>query len=168
MDAASNVVRRRSSRAVAKRGERKEKRSAMRAKSELRNEYRCSIELNQNGKYCVRIRAWFARNQWNLSVYFLASTFDRGIKKLESTLQFLQKSEERLWFWGVDRTDDPNLAAELLRAEALEADRRNDFPDRSPSLAVVPDRPVPAFALAPVRRNLAESLNQVRAVAAGD
>jgi hypothetical protein len=140
----------------------------MRARTEGRNEYRCSIELNQNGKYCVRIRAGFARNEWNLSVYFLVSTFDRGIKKLESVLQFLQKSEERLWFWGVDRTDDPNLAAELLREEGLEPDRRAQFPDRSPSFAVLPDRPVPAFALAPVRRTLAESLNQVRAIAAGD
>jgi hypothetical protein len=140
----------------------------MRAKTEVRNEYRCSIEMNQNGKYCVRVRAWFARNQWNLSVYFLVSTFDRGIKKLESTLQFLQKSEERLWFWGVDRTDDPNLTAELLREEGLEPDRRAEFPERAPSFEVVAERPVPAFALAPVRRNLAESLNQVRAVAAGD
>jgi hypothetical protein len=140
----------------------------MRAKAEVRNEYRCSIELNQNGKYCVRVRAWFARNDWNLSVYFLVSTFDRGIKKLESTLQFLQKAEERLWFWGVDRSDDPNLSAELLREAGLELDRRIDFPERAPGLDAAPDRPVPAFALAPVRRNLAESLNQVRAVAAGD
>jgi hypothetical protein len=140
----------------------------MRARTEVRNEYRCSIEMNQNGKYCVRVRAGFARNQWNLSVYFLVSTFDRGIKKLESTLQFLQKSEERLWFWGVDRTDDPNLTAELLREEGLELDRRTEFPERAPGIEVSAERPVPAFALAPVRRNLAESLNQVRAVAAGD
>ena len=140
----------------------------MRAKTEVRNQYRCSIELNQNGKYCVRIRGWFARNQWNLSVYFIASTFDRGIKKLEAALQFLQKSEERLWFWGVDRTDDPKLAAELLREEGLMPDRRTDFPERAPVLAAAPDRAVPAFALAPVRRNLAESLDQFRAVAAGD
>jgi hypothetical protein len=140
----------------------------MRTKSEGRNEYRCSIELNQNGKYCVRVRAGFARNQWTLSVYFLASTFDRSVKKLESVLQFLQRAEERLWFWGVDRTDDPNLSAELLREEGLEPDRRAEFPDRSPSLAVTPDRPVPAFALAPVRRTLAESLNALRAAAAGD
>ena len=140
----------------------------MRVKTEGRNEYRCSIELNQNGKYCVRVRAGFARNQWNLSVYFLTATFDRGIKKLEATLQFLQRAEERLWFWGVDRTDDPNLSAELLREDGLQPDRRAEFPDHSPVLTVAPDRPVPAFALAPVRRNLAESLNQFRAVAAGD
>ncbi len=64
-----------------------------------RNEYQCTIEVNQNGKYCVRVRAVFTRKAWTLPVYFLASTFDRAMTKLEQTLQFLQQQEERLWFW---------------------------------------------------------------------
>lgn len=140
----------------------------MRANMRTRNEYRCSIELNQNGKYCVRVRAIFAEHAWNLSVYFLASTFDRAMKKLEQTLQFLQREEDRLWFWGVDRTDDPNLSAEMVGKEGLYLDRRGEFPRRSPSFAVSAERPVPAFVLAPVRRNLADSLHSARAAAAGN
>lgn len=134
--------------------------------SQQRNDYRCSIEVNQNGKYCVRIRAHFIRHAWTLSVYFLASSFDRAMKKLEQSLQFLQRQEERLWFWGVDRSDDPNLAAELLREAGLRLDRRAEFPRRSASMALPPEKPVPAFLLAPVRRGLAESLENIRAVAA--
>lgn len=133
-----------------------------------RNEYRCAIEVNQNGKYCVRIRTGFARHDWTLSVFFLASSFDRAMKKLEQTLQFLQRHEERLWFWGVDRSDDPNLSDELLREAGLRLDRRSEFPRRAASLSLPPDRPVPAFLLAPVRRGLADSIESTRAVAASD
>jgi hypothetical protein len=141
----------------------------MSAKASLqRNEYRCSIETNQNGKYCVRIRASFARHSWVLSVYFLASSFDRAMKKLEESLQFLQRHEERLWFWCVDRSDDPNLAEELLREAGLRRDRRSEFPRKATSLSLPPERPVPSFLLAPVRRGLADSVETVRAVAAGD
>src|SRR6266566_6762670 len=72
----------------------------MPVKANHRNEYQCTIEVNQNGKYCVRVRAVFTRKAWTLPVYFLASTFDRAMTKLEQTLQFLQQQEERLWFWG--------------------------------------------------------------------
>ena len=57
----------------------------------------------------------FARKAWVLPVYFLASTFDRAMRKLEQVLQFLQKKEERLWFWGVEYSDDPNFSEELVR-----------------------------------------------------
>ncbi|MBI3669279.1 MAG: hypothetical protein HY237_05815 [Acidobacteria bacterium] len=134
--------------------------------SQQRNEYRCSIEVNQNGKYCVRIRASFARHSWVLSVYFLASSFDRAMKKLEQSLQFLQRQEDRLWFWGVDRSDDPNLSGEMLREAGLRLDRRAEFPRKSASMSLPPERPVPAFALAPVRRGLAESIEGARAAAA--
>lgn len=128
----------------------------------FRNEYRCAIERNQNGKYCVRIRVAFARHAWALPVYFLASTFDRAMKKLEQTLQWLQRNEERLWFWGVDRSDDPNLAAEMLREAGLRFDRRGEFPVRSSSLSLPPERQVPAVLLAPVRRGLADAVESVR------
>jgi hypothetical protein len=139
----------------------------MRANIQTRNEYCCSIELNQNGKYCVRVRAFFAEHDWTLSVYFLASNFNRAMKKLEQTLQFLQREEDRIWFWGVDRTDDPNLCVEMLGEAGLYLDRRGEFPRRSPSFEVSAERPVPAFVLAPVRRTLADSLQSVHA-AAGD
>ena len=133
----------------------------------MRNDYRCSIELNQNGKYCVRIRVRFIRHQWVLPVYFLASTFDRSIRKLEQMLQFLQRNEDRLWFWGVDRSDDPKLSEEMLREAGLRKDRRAEFPPRAENVAVAPEEPVPGFLLAPMRRGLAESVGSARA-AAGD
>jgi hypothetical protein len=141
----------------------------MSAKHSLRrNEYRCAIEMNQNGKYCVRIRASYARHSWVLSVYFLASSFDRAMKKLEQSLQFLQRQEDRLWFWGVDRSDDPNLSGEMLSEAGLQLDRRAEFPRKAASLSLPPERPVPSFLLAPVRRGLAASVENTRAVAAGD
>ncbi len=136
--------------------------------TQKRNEYRCAIEANQNGKYCVRVRASFSRHDWVLPVYFLASSFDRAMKKLEQSLQFLQRHEDRLWFWGVDRSDDPNFAGELLRDAAVRLDRRADFPSKAATAVVPPDRPIPAFVLAPVRRVLADSLAHVRAAAASD
>jgi hypothetical protein len=51
--------------------------------------------------------------------------------KLEQTLQFLQQQEERLWFWGVERSDDPNFSAELVHDAGLRLDRRVEFPRRS-------------------------------------
>jgi hypothetical protein len=133
-----------------------------------RNEYRCVIDVNQNGKYCVRLRAGFGRHDWVLKVYFLASSFDRAIKKLEQALQFLQRHEDKLWFWGVDRSDDPNLTAELLSEAGLRLDRRAEFPRRAATVVLPPDKPMPAFLFAPVRRGLAEALEHPRAVAASD
>jgi hypothetical protein len=142
-----------------------------------RNKYRCCIELNQNCKYCVRIRVRFTRHAWVLPVYFLASTFDRALQKLEQTLQFLQSQEDRLWFWGVDRSDDPNVSAEMLREAGLGLDRRLDFPRDTESVAVAPEQPLPALLLAPLRRSFAESARSeagvrspgaVRAATAGD
>ena len=133
-----------------------------------RNEYRCAVEINQNGKYCVRIRVSFARHSWVLSVYFLASSFDRAMKKLEQSLQLLQRQEERLWFWGVDRSDDPNLSGEMLREAGLRLDRRAEFPRKAASVSVPPEKPVPSFLLAPMRRGLAATVESARAVAVGD
>lgn len=131
-------------------------------KSNHRNEYRCCIEMNQNDKYCVRIHANFTRRGWVLPVYFLASTFNRALRKLEEALQFLQKEEDRLWFWGVDRSDDPNVSAEMLRESGLNLDRRAEFPRRTERVVVAPEERVPGFVLAPMRRNLAESVQSAR------
>lgn len=124
------------------------------------------MELNQNGKYCVRMRACYGRRNWVLPVYFLASSFDRAVKKLEQTLQFLQRQEERLWFWGEDRTDDPVFRGELLSEASLRLDRRAEFPRKAAQVVIPPDRPVPAFLVAPVRRALADSMAATQRFAA--
>lgn len=135
-----------------------------------RNDYRCSMERNQGGKYCVRIQVQYPRHAWTLGVYFLASSFDRGMKKLEESLDFLQRHEERLWFWGVDRAADLGFSAEILREVGLRLDRRGEFPRKAANLSLAPERAVPAFALGPMRRGLADSveIENTRAVAAGD
>ena len=134
----------------------------------IRNDYRCSIEVNQNGKYCVRVRVQYPRHAWSLGVFFLASSFDRSMKKLEEALKFLQKNEEKLWFWGVDRAEDLGFTAEFLRDAGLKLDRRNEFPRKAANLSVEPEKDVPAFVLGPIRRGLAESMDSVRSVLAGD
>jgi hypothetical protein len=134
------------------------------------NEYLCAIEKNQNGKYNVRVRAVFGHDGWSLPVYFLASSFNAAMKKLEEALQLLQKNEERLRFWGVERSDDPNVAGDLLREFGLWLDRRKEFPRKVAELGIQRERPVPASLLAPVRRILADSVSQERPVfaVAGD
>jgi hypothetical protein len=135
------------------------------------NEYLCAIEKTQNGKYNVRVRAAFGRSAWTLPVYFLASSFNGAMKKLEESLQHLQKNEERLRFWGVERTDDPNLAGDLLQEFGLWLDRRREYPRKVAELGVPRERPVPASMLAPMRRVLADSIAQERtssAALAGD
>lgn len=128
------------------------------------NEYCCAIEKNQNGKYNVRVRAAFGSGPsgWTLPVYFLASSFNGAMKKLEESLQALQKNEEKLRFWGVERTDDPNMAGDLLGEFGLWLDRRRDLPRKVAELAVQRERSVPAAALAPLRRILADSVAQER------
>ena len=120
----------------------------MPAKANLRNEYQCSIEVNQNGKYCVRIRAAFSRKGWTLLVYFLASTFGHAMQKLKKTLQFLQRQEERLWFWEWDRSDDPTFSGELVQEAGLRLDRRTEFPRRSANVMLSPEKLVPPVLLA--------------------
>jgi hypothetical protein len=126
------------------------------------NTYQCAMERNQNGKYNIRIRATFAKGAWSLSTYFLASSFNAAMKKLEESLQLLQKNEERLRFWGVERTDDPNMAGDILQDFGLWLDRRRDFPRKVADLAIGAERAVPASMLAPVRRILADSVSQER------
>ncbi len=134
----------------------------------IRNDYRCSIELNQTGKYCVRIRVQYPRHAWNLGVFFLASSFDRSMKKLGESLRFLQRNEEKLWFWGVDRAADLAFSAEFLKEAGLTLDRRLEFPRKASNLSLEPERDVPAFVLGPVRRGLAESVEYGRVRLAGD
>jgi hypothetical protein len=138
------------------------------AKSSSKNDYRCAIEITQNGKYNVRIRANFGTSGWKLPVYFQASSFDAAMKKLESTLQFLQRHEERLWFWSVERSDDPKFAGDLLEGFGLSLDHRTEFPQRGATIGVPRERIVPAVSLAPLRRSLAESVSGMRTALASD
>ncbi|HKW55930.1 MAG TPA: hypothetical protein VJN42_01120 [Candidatus Acidoferrum sp.] len=133
----------------------------------VRNDYRCSMERNQAGKYCVRIEVFYPRHAWKLAVFYLASSFDRAMKKLEQSLDFLQRQEEKLWFWGVDRAEDMGFSAEFLREAGLRLDQRTEFPSRATSLTLAPEREVPASVLGPLRRGLAESVEGPRALAAG-
>jgi len=134
----------------------------------VRNDYRCSMERNQSGKYCVRIEVFYPRHAWTLRVFFLAGSFDRAMKKLEEALDFLQRHEEKLWFWGVDRAEDMGFSVEFLREAGLRLDHRAEFPRRATNLSLVPEREVPAFALGTMRRGLAESVEPPRLAAAGD
>jgi hypothetical protein len=134
----------------------------------VQNDYRCSIERNQGGKYCVRIQVHYPRHAWTLAVFFLASSFDRAMKKLEESLDFLQRHEEKLWFWGVDRAEDMGFSAEFLREAGLKLDRRIEFPRKATNVSLAPERQVPAFVLGPMRRGLAESVESPRSLAAGD
>lgn len=142
--------------------------AALRRSVSLRNDYRCSIERNQSGKYCIRVRVQYPRHAWRLGVFFLASSFDRAMKKLEESLHFLQRNEEKLWFWGVDRAADLGFSAEFLKEAGLQLDRRMEFPRKASNLSVEPERDVPAFVLGPVRRGLAESVEAPRLQLAGD
>jgi hypothetical protein len=111
---------------------------------------------------------YYPRHAWNLGLYFLASSFDRAMKKLEEALDFLQRHEEKLWFWGVDRAEDMGFSVEFLKEAGLKLDRRTEFPKRATSVSLAPERDVPASVLGPMRRGLAESVEMVRTAAAGD
>jgi hypothetical protein len=153
-------------------------RSTMSGKNGSRgNHYLCALERNQNGKYNVRVRATFGAGEaasrdgqaaaeastgWSVPVYFLASSFNAAMKKLDEALQLLQKNEARLRFWGLERTDDPNVAGELLQEFGLWLDRRRDFPRKAAEISAAPERPVTASALASIRRVLADSMAQER------
>jgi hypothetical protein len=116
----------------------------------------------------VRIQAHYPRHAWTLSVFFLASSFDRSMKKLEEALDFLQRHEEKLWFWGVDRAEDMGFSAEFLKEAGLKLDQRREFPRKATNVSLAPERDVPAFVLGPMRRGLAEAVEAVRPVAVGD
>jgi len=90
------------------------------------------------------------------------------MKKLEESLDFLQRHEEKLWFWGVDRAEDMGFSAEFLREVGMKLDKRIEFPRKATNLALAPERAVPAFILGPVRRGLAESVAMPRTANAAD
>ena len=104
----------------------------------------------------------FARMEKRLDVTDQLKAIEVKFQKLEEALQVLQKNEERLRFWGVERSDDPNLAGDLLQEFGLWLDRRAEFPRKAAGIGVPSERPVSASALAPVRRVLADVIAQER------
>jgi hypothetical protein len=150
--------------------QRKLRKAMPRSTASVANEYSCAIEKTQNGKYNVRVRALFASARgaeagpWTLRLYFLASSFNAAMKKLEETLQVLQKSEEKLRFWAVEKTDDPNFAGDLLQDFGLWLDRRQEFPKKVAELSATREKQVPASQLAQIRRTLADSIGKERFV----
>jgi len=54
--------------------------------------------------------------------------FDRAMKKLEESLHFLQRHEEKLWFWGVDRAEDLGFSAEFSRKRVSTWTAATNFP----------------------------------------
>jgi hypothetical protein len=146
-------------------------RERMSVKTRSANEYLCAIEKTQNGKYNVRVRAAFGRGAWSLPVYFLASSFNGAMKKLEESLRVLQKNEECLRFWTVEHSDDPAVAGDLLQETGLSFDRRKEYPRKFGEIEVQRERAVPAAVFGPLRRALADSVTQERpasAALAGD
>jgi len=133
-----------------------------------RNEYRCAIERNHKGRFCVRIRADFGRLAQSVSVYFLASTVDRALKELEPAIQHLQREEERLWVWGTDRSAVSPVLDASLREAGLEQDRRTEFPRKCSLLQLSPGRPMPAHLFEQFIRGLAQSVAPAHLAAAGD
>src|SRR5438874_9563422 len=92
--------------------------------STSRNEYRCSIERNHSGKYCVRLRVYYPRHAWTLNVYFLASSFDRDRKSTRlnsshveiSYAVFCLKKKKRLIVLRPDAESDRNTStADFIR-----------------------------------------------------
>src|SRR5256886_17686224 len=69
------------------------------------------------------------------------------MKRLEEALDFLQRQEDKLWFWGVERAEDMGFSAEFLREAGMRLDRRNEFPKRATSVTLAPEREVPASVL---------------------
>src|SRR5260370_41391407 len=109
--------------------------------SSVRNDYRCTIDRNQSGQYCVRIQVRYPRHAWTLGVYFLASTFDRAMKRLEDSLDFLQRHEDKLWFWGVDRAEDMGFSAEFLKEAGAILCAPPKVPRDRAAIFVGPERP---------------------------
>lgn len=130
-----------------------------------RNTYRISVEPNQAGKHEVRLEARFGESAWSLRVYFLSSTPERLLARLQNVLRYLQRHEEELWMWGSNASDRSLLFDELLREAGLELDRRKDFPRSAVVLAARPGEAFRPLQLAELKRKLDSRLAPVTRVA---
>jgi len=91
--------------------------------------------------------------------HFLASTLI-GDEETEDSL-FPPASGKEAVVLGRGPRRDMGFSAEFLKEAGLYLDRRNEFPRKATSVSVAPERQVPAFALGPMRRGLAESVERL-------
>ena len=79
--------------------------------------------------------------------------------------EWLRRDETRdVVFVGTQR----GIESRLVPEAGLKLDRRTEFPRKATNLTLEPELEVPAFALGPMRRGLAESVEPPRVQAAGD
>lgn len=119
-----------------------------------RNIFRLNADVNRAGRYEFRLEARYAETGWCLRVFFVASTPERLVTRLQSALRYLQRQEEELWLWGSNASDRSLLFDELMRGAGVELDRRREFPRGG---VVIQARPGEAFRplqLAEVKRKL--------------
>ena len=128
-----------------------------------KNVYQCAIATNRGGKFEVRVRAEFGGGAWVLPAFYLASTLDGALKKLEEALRAMHRGEEHLRFWSVERSDDPKFTDELLGGLGLSLDRRKEFPRVSARLEAVAEKPISTATLRKVRKELASPAASGRA-----
>lgn len=126
--------------------------------SALRNAYRCSAELNHNLRYEVRLEARYARSDWTLRAFFLASTPERVLSRVPAALRFLHREEEKLWLWGADPADRALLFNELLSRSDLQLDRRRSFPHNALTFMARRGEPLTPLFFAELKRKLAPRL----------
>jgi len=112
--------------------------SAIARSSSIRNDYRCSIEKNQSGKYCVRVRVQYPRHAWNLGVFFLASSFDRAMKKLSPSSRGMKRNSGS-GEWIAPRTwASPRSSCRKLACNSTAA---SNFPAKPPACRSNPNAP---------------------------
>jgi hypothetical protein len=119
------------------------------------NVYQCAIATNRGGKFEVRVRAEFGGGAWVLPAFYLASTLEGALKKLEGALRAMHRGEEHLRFWSVERSDDPKFTDELLGGLGLSLDRRKEFPGVSARLEASAEKRISAASLRKLRSELA-------------
>lgn len=122
------------------------------------NTYRVSTDLNQAGKYEVRVEARYPASGWALRVYFQAGTAERVIARLLSALRYLQRHEEELWMWGSNASDRSLHFEELLAEAGLSLDRRREFPRAAVVLSVRSGANFRPLQVAELKRKLAGRL----------
>ena len=107
-------------------------------KSNHRNEYRCCIEMNQNGKYCVRIRAQFHGANgcfpsifWRRRSIAPSASWSRRSNSCSGTRTACGSGA-----WTAATT--PTYPRRCCAKSGLRLDRRAEFPRRTERLVVAP------------------------------
>ncbi|MFQ5776932.1 MAG: hypothetical protein ACE5IP_02875 [Terriglobia bacterium] len=119
-----------------------------------RNTFRINAEVNRAGRYELRVEARYAGTGWCLRVFFVASTPERLLSRLQSALRYLQRREEELWLWGSNASDRSLLFEELMHGAGVELDRRSEFPRAGVVLRARPGAAFRPLQLAEVKRKL--------------